>query len=246
MARILNEVFQISIPNQLFLQQKRFRGKINIQKPKPPHYTKALFQEFLSPFYENPKKDKTLSDLCTKTKKITKDKYNPYHHVLAREVLNWFDSSKMIAFLHKNSITQEEVFELAVPLKRKNMYLKTYGSTILDLALKDTTYKAISLLYQSPFFIIFSPENNVINLLKILRKFSKVTLIAGILEGKLLNVNDFKYYGEMDLTTAQLSLVQVLQSAGGNNLNQQITHHQSALISRLQQIGTRDVPLNEN
>ncbi|XP_046828280.1 39S ribosomal protein L10, mitochondrial [Vespa crabro] len=152
----------------------------------------------------------------------------------------------MIAFLHKNSITEEEVFELAVPLKRKNMYLKTYGSIILDLALKDTTYKAISLLYQSPFFIIFSPENNVIDLLKILKKFSQVTLIAGILEGKLLSVNDFKYYGEMDLTTAQVSLVQVLQSAGGNNLNQQITHHQSALISRLQQIGTRDVPLNEN
>nr|XP_050865810.1 partitioning defective 3 homolog isoform X1 [Vespula vulgaris] len=239
-------MFQISIPNQLFLQQKRFRGKINIQKPRAPHYTRALFQEFVSPFYENPKKDKTLLDLCTKAKRNTKEKYNPYHHVLAREVLNWFDNSKMIAFLHKNSITQEEAFELAVPLRRKNMYLKSYGSTILELALKDTTYKALDLLYQSPYFIIFSPEKNVIDLEKILKKFSQVILIAGILEGKLLNVNEFKYYGRMDLTAAQVSLVQVLQSAGGNNLKQQITHHQSALISRLQQIGARDVPSNEN
>ncbi|XP_043682492.1 uncharacterized protein LOC122635871 isoform X2 [Vespula pensylvanica] len=239
-------MFQISIPNQLFLQQKRFRGKINIQKPRAPHYTRALFQEFVSPFYENPKKDKTLLDLCTKTKRNTNEKYNPYHHVLAREVLNWFDNSKMIAFLHKNSMTQEEAFELAVPLRRKNMYLKSYGSTILELALKDTTYKALDLLYQSPYFIIFSPEKNVIDLEKILKKFSQVILIAGILEGKLLSVNEFKYYGRMDLTAAQVSLVQVLQSAGGNNLKQQITHHQSALISRLQQIGARDVPSNEN
>lgn len=171
-------MFQISISNQLFLQQKRFRGKINIQKPRPPHYTKALFQEFLSPFYENPKKDKTLLDLCTVNNRNKKDKYNPYHHVLAREVLNWFDNSNMIAFLHKNSITQEETFELAVPLKRKNMYLKTYGSTILELALNDTTYKAVGLLCQAPYFLIFSPEKNVTDLLKIIKKFPQVSLIG--------------------------------------------------------------------
>lgn len=246
MARLLNKAFQISLPNQLFLQQKRFKAKINLKKPRPTHYVKALHQTFLTPFFPNHKEGKTLIDLCTKANKISKKIDNPYHEILARDALNWFDNSKMIAFLHKNSIKQEDVFDLAVLLKRKNMYLKCYPFAVLKLALKGTTYEAVEMLFHAPFYIIFSPEKNVTDLEKILKKTPQVILMAGILEGKLLNLNDFKLYGKMDLISAQVSLVQVLQNAGGNNLNQQLIHYPSKLVSQLRQIGTSDAPSQEN
>lgn len=62
----------------------------------------------------------------------------------------------------------------------------------------------------------------------------------------MLNKKDFLKYGKIDLTSARVHLVQVLQSAGGNNLNQQLTHHQSTLVTRLKQIGTDKTTSDEN
>lgn len=68
----------------------------------------------------------------------------------------------------------------------------------------------------------------------------------GILEGHLLNKDDFLRYGKLDLTTSRVHLVQLLQNAAGNNLNQQLIHHQSTLVARLKQIGTNETPSDEN
>lgn len=56
----------------------------------------------------------------------------------------------------------------------------------------------------------------------------------------MLNKENFLRYGKMDLTTSQVHLVQVLQNAGGNNLNQQLTQHQSTLVARLKQISMNE------
>lgn len=45
----------------------------------------------------------------------------------------------------------------------------------------------------------------------------------------------------MDLTTAQASLVQTLRMAAGGSLNQQLTYHQSTLVTRLDQIRDQKV-----
>jgi len=69
---------------------------------------------------------------------------------------------------------------------------------------------------------------------------------AGILEGYVLNREDFLKYGKMDLTTSRVHLVQLLQNASGNNLNQLLTHHQSTLVDRLKQIGINETASDEN
>lgn len=65
------------------------------------------------------------------------------------------------------------------------------------------------------------------------------------MEGQILNYDDFLKYGEMDIITAQLGLVQTLQNAGGLNLNRQLTHHQTTLVTRLEQIGTNETTSND-
>ncbi|KAG5306302.1 PAR3L protein, partial [Acromyrmex insinuator] len=240
--------FQIT-PNTILYQQKRFRSKINIQKPKKPHYFRALVNEFLTPFYPIKNETKKLEELCYNArtaKKKEEIEYNPYQRIIAREVRNWFDNSKMIAICHQNSMTSEDAFELAVPLKKLNMYYKRYSNTIMKLALTDSPYTATMPLYSSQFCIVFGSDTNVAGFEKIIKKFPQVILLAGILEGQVLDKKDFLKYGKMDLTSARVHLVQVLQSAGGNNLNQQLTHHQSTLVARLKQIGTDKTTSDEN
>ncbi|XP_011063317.1 PREDICTED: 39S ribosomal protein L10, mitochondrial [Acromyrmex echinatior] len=248
MAQYLKKAFQIT-PNTILYQQKRFRSKINIQKPKKPHYFRALVNEFLTPFYPIKNETKKLEELCYNArtaKKKEEIEYNPYQRIIAREVRNWFDNSKMIAICHQNSMTSEDAFELAVPLKKLNMYYKRYSNTIMKLALTDSPYTATMPLYSSQFCIVFGSDTNVAGFEKIIKKFPQVILLAGILEGQVLDKKDFLKYGKMDLTSARVHLVQVLQSAGGNNLNQQLTHHQSTLVARLKQIGTDKTTSDEN
>ncbi|XP_011161104.2 39S ribosomal protein L10, mitochondrial isoform X2 [Solenopsis invicta] len=208
-----------------------------------------MVNEFLTPFYPFPNKGKKLEELCKKAEKSAekkKEKCNPYQRILAREVRNWFDNSKMIAICHQNSMTAEDEFELKVPLKRANMYYKRYSRDIVKLALKGSPYSATMPLYSSKFSIVFGSDVNVVAFEKIVKKFPQVILLAGILEGRVLNKEDFLRYGKMDLTSSRVHLVQLLQNAGGNNLNQQLTHHQSTLVARLKQIGTDETTSGEN
>jgi len=210
-----------------------------------------LVNEFLTPFYPFPNEGKKLDELCRKAVKAAQikekeEEYNPYQRIIAREVRNWFDNSKMVAICHQNSMTAEDEFELAVPLRRANMYYKRYSTKIMKLALMDSPYTVTTPLYTSQFSIMFGSDTNVTAFEKIIKKFPQVILLAGILEGRVLSKDDFLKYGKMDLTSSRVHLVQLLQNAGGNNLNQQLTHHQSTLVTRLKQIGTNETTSGEN
>lgn len=206
---------------------------------------------FMIPFYPSQNEGKNLKELCRKainsgTRKTLEEMPNPYEKIIAREIRNWFDSSNLVAICHQNSITQEELFELRVPLKRANMCYKQYNQKLMKLALIDSPYAVTLPLYKTSFGLIFGSDATVTDFQKIVRKCPQVILLAGILEGQVLSKDDFLKYGKMDLTTSRMHLVQVLQSAGGNNLNQQLTYHQSTLVARLKQIGTNETTSGEN
>ncbi|XP_043257279.1 39S ribosomal protein L10, mitochondrial [Colletes gigas] len=245
MAHLVKNAFQLT-PNQLLYQQKRYRGKINLKKPKV-FYKKAVVNALLTPFFINPNQDKTLDELC-RNALGEKGNYElgPYEKIIAKEVRNWFDNSKMVACLHVNSIKENDLFDIKVSLKMANMYYKKYGTRIVRKAIEDSPYEGISPLLSQNTAFVFSPDINVAALEKIFKKCFQIYMMAGILEGQVFKYDYFIKYGSMDMTSAQLGLVQVLQNAGGVNLNQQLTHHQTTLVARLKQIGTNETPSNEN
>ena len=168
------------VKNSVSVQQIRYRSKINIQKPKPFHHERGKVMKLVTEFFPNPDKGKPLWEVCKKTMK-KKNKIlegNPYEIIIAREVLNWFNSSKMIAFFHKNSLLGEDEFNFKVNMKRKNMYGKSYGSKILKLALTDTCYAPVLKLFNSPTMLVFSPVVNVAELHKAAKKTPQVTLLG--------------------------------------------------------------------
>lgn len=183
-------------PYTVLHQQKRFRAKINIQKPRQPHYFRTRVNEFLTPFYPNPDKGKKLMEVCLNARKIVRsqeDMYNPYERIIANEVRNWYDNSKMIAICHRNSMTREDEFEFAVPLRKANMYYKRYNKKIMKLALQDSPYAVTQPLYTSQFCLVFGADINVAAFEKIAKKIPQVILI-----GKQ-SFFDFRiYYGYKD------------------------------------------------
>lgn len=212
---------------------------------------RGVVNTFMTPFYPSKNKGKPLEELCHKAinaakKKDLKEISNPYQRIIARDVRDWFDKSKLIAICHRNSMTQDEIFDFRVELKKVNMEYKQYSLMIMKLALSDSPYTATLPLYKATFCIIFGCDTNVTGFQKIVKKFPQIIFLAGLLEGQLLNKDDFLRYGKMDLTTSRMHLVQLLQSAGGNNLNRQLTHHQSTLVARLKQIGTNETTSGEN
>ncbi|XP_051158422.1 39S ribosomal protein L10, mitochondrial isoform X2 [Leptopilina boulardi] len=230
------------------IQQIRFRSKINIQRPKPFHHERGKVMELLTPIYANPNKGKKLWEVCISAQKKDVKKYvaHPYEMIIAREILNWFNNSKMIGIFHMNSIKAEDNFNFQVRLKKHNMYTKNYGYTLMKLALTDTIYEPVLKLFLTRSALVFSPDVNVQALVQTAKKTPELTLLAGILNDKLLHRNEFLEYGKMDLTSARVGLVSVLQNAGGNNLNRQLTHHQSTLVTRLEQISTAKSTCDNN
>ncbi|XP_043794957.1 39S ribosomal protein L10, mitochondrial [Apis laboriosa] len=238
MAHFIKKAFQL-IPNQLLYQQKRYRGKINIRKPKIS-FKKRVLNELLTPFFINPNKDKTLDQLCKNATKKIEHSLGIYDTIIAREVRNWFDNSKMIAVLHVNSIMELDVFDIKVALFKENMHYKRYGSHIVHNAIKNSPYENLAPLISNFTAFVFSSEIKVPIVNKIIKKSKKMYILGGVLEGQVLKYDDFLKFGEMDITMAQSNLVQVLQNAGGVNLTRQLTHHQSTLLTRLKQIGTNE------
>ncbi|KAK0092918.1 hypothetical protein PV326_000325 [Microctonus aethiopoides] len=239
------------VPRQLVLEQKRYRGKINVTKPRKPHYIRGVFNEFTTPFYAPTREPKPLWELCDNVNpkipvvKSCNKEPNQYEMIIARECLNWFKTSRMVAFLHENSIKAEDRRDVEVDLRYGNMYLKWFGPVIFRTALTGTIYEAAMPLLCSKGALVFSPEPNIKELRKILRTAPQFVLMAGILDSTLLNVNDFLKYGEMDITEARGGLVQTLQTAAGGNLCRQLTHHQSTFVSRLDQIRNNETEMKE-
>ncbi|XP_011494409.1 PREDICTED: 39S ribosomal protein L10, mitochondrial [Ceratosolen solmsi marchali] len=234
------------------MQQKRFRSKINIQKPRAPHHERGKVEKFITPFISNPDTHKPLRERCLKVTQIKNnvEMDKPYDVILSRECLNWFKQSNMVALFHVNSITSSEVFEFAVAVKKANMHLKGYQNSILRIAYRDSIYQPLTQLIQKHNrinFFVFSQDTDVSKLLKILKRTPQLILLAGIIHQKLLNHKDFVKIGTMNLVTAQAGLVNVLHLAAGQKLRQQLTHHQSTLVTRLKQIGTKeDKPCDAN
>lgn len=159
-------------------QQKRYRGKINIRKPKI-FYKKAVLNKLLTPFFINPNDGKTWEEFCAES--ITPKEeapLGPYEQIIMREVRNWLDKSKMIVCLHVNSIKQLDMFDIEVALFKQNMRYKRYGNRIVQHAIKDSPFEAFAPLISNYTAFIFSPEIQTTAVEKILRKSKKLHIIG--------------------------------------------------------------------
>lgn len=218
------------------LQFQRFRGKINIQRPRKPHYDRALFNAVTRPEYVQP----TVTELCS-TKHATNTnnvghvrEKNPYEKIIAKEVVNWFTNSQMVAIFHVNAISADDMFNVRVQLFKQNMHLKVYSKHIMSEALLGTKFESVLPLFNSSNGIVFSPEPNLHKLLKTVKKIPQMMLLAGIVEDRLMSKTQLQTYADLpslDIVRAQFAAV--LQNAGGNSLVTLLQANQTVLAGAL-------------
>lgn len=160
---------------------------------------------------------------------------NPYSLIIAREVRNWFDHSKMICIFHLNSIQSEDFFNAQVAFHKQGMKLKAYGKKIMQLAIGGSKYEAILPLFDTKYCIVFSPEIKVNQVLKIVKKAPQFILLAGIAHDRYLSRNEFAALATMpDLQMQRAQFAAVLDSVGGQLVNN-LQMHQTELCSLLDQ-----------
>ncbi|TMW49833.1 hypothetical protein DOY81_005073 [Sarcophaga bullata] len=224
---IKTELFQ-QIKRSPLLQFQRYRGKINIQRPKQPHYERARVIAVTTPRYPEPPKTST----CFEKRKRSEVE-NPYNDIISREVRNWLENSKMIAIFHLNSIKSDDFFDVRVQLHKQNMQLKMYGAKIVRKAVEGSRFEAILPLFESQQCIVFSPEQKVSQLLKTTRKVPQMLLLGGIVDNTLLSRNEFMSYAQLPgLQSAQAELVHTLNSAA-SSLVQNLEAHQNNFVNVL-------------
>lgn len=225
--KIIAAFLQIRTP---ILQFKRFRGKINIQRPRKPHYDRARLIAVTNPIF----REQTIEEKCEAiTIRTSVKNDNPYEKIIAREVKNWFDHSKVVAIFHLNSISQEDLFKTRVALHKYNIHHKAYGKSIMRQAVAGTQYEAILPLFNSKNCILFAPENSIKHILKVTKKVPQMILIAGILEDRLMSRNEIIEYSNMpDLQMMRAKFVSVLTSVGGG-LVSNLESHQKNLVNIL-------------
>ncbi|CAH1369306.1 unnamed protein product [Tenebrio molitor] len=218
------------------IQAKRFRGKINIQRPKPVHFERARYVALTQPYFLNPNKDKKPIELCNKYEdKMIEEVDNPFQRIIAEELRNRFNESRLVAFYHVNPMKSDQQFKAQIMFKKENMYFRTYGKKTLKLALENTKYESVLDFYVSQNVTVFSPEPEIKKLLKLTKKFPQLVLLAAIFEGKFINKDEIMELNLIpNLQAAQATLVQTLNSAG-STLTQQLNSHQNTLVSQLQE-----------
>lgn len=226
---------------------KCYRGKINIQRPRAPHYDRALFNAVTEPIVPQP----TITQECYQ-KRLEKefvgaaDKViNPYEVIIAKEVKNWLDHSKLVAIFHINSINADDLFNVKVAFHKENMHFKAYGISIMKKAMLGNQYEPLLPLFNAKNCIVFSEEAKIAQLLKITKKTPELILLAGVVENRLLSTNELIDLSKLpNLTTARAQLVGVLNSVGGglvSNLQAHQTNFCNLLDVHAKQKNTEEV-----
>jgi large subunit ribosomal protein L10 len=213
------------------LQFKRFRGKINIQRPRKPHYIRQRVIEVTNPTYTKESLDKRCLEKFEQIR--IGEQENPYEKIIAKEVQNWFKHSQMVAVFHVNSINAEDEFKAKLGLHKHNMQLKTYGRKIMRRACEDTVYENLLPLFDSKYYIVFSPEVKIRQLMSVVKKVPQMHLLAAVLENRIMSKTELMAFAALpDLETARGQLVNVLNSAGSKIVSD-LQCHQSNLTNIL-------------
>ncbi|RVE54157.1 hypothetical protein evm_001280 [Chilo suppressalis] len=232
MTSLNNGLLVTRIP---FIVAKRFRGKINIQRPRKPHFERQLLIDLAKPVLGTPKYKLPEIELCDSGLSKKKEEIdNPFERILATECLNWFNTSKMIVFLHMNSISMEDKTPIFATLKKNDMHLRTYGKKIVSMATKGTRYEAVNCLFTSHQNIIFGQSDKADKLFKILKKAPQMVVIGGIVHDRLLSRNELVEFSKLpNIDVARSQLCAVLESAG-SCLVGQLNQSQQTLVSYLE------------
>ncbi|KAK6623263.1 hypothetical protein RUM43_009115 [Polyplax serrata] len=221
------------------LQCVRFKSKIRITKPNPPHFRRHVVEKLCVPFVSRERRFPHIPLLqnCDANKEKPPRQESPLAMIMAKELRNWFDHSKLIGLFHMNSMDEEDKFDHAVTLKQAGFKMFTFETEIVRKAVTGTIYEPILILFQSHTAIAVSQDPKLNVLLETCKKLPLLILMGAVINNNtLLDHLKIEQYGKLEnIESAQLQLTSVLNVAS-QNLVQQLNSHPFSLVQCLSQI----------
>ncbi|KAK7086114.1 hypothetical protein SK128_007227 [Halocaridina rubra] len=230
-------LFQSNIAVPLVQTLRHRSRRPNLRRPAVPHWQRAVILKVTQPQYLDISEDVHPAEICKlRIKNEAKQKeVNPFEQILAREFLEKTEAAKVIAIFHRNAMTEAELYAVRLQLNKIGLHYQHYNNNIARLAFTGTKYEALLQLYQSQTATFIGDDVKIAKLLKMGKKFATLTLMAGVLEGRLMSKSDLQGYAALpSIHTLQGQLVGIL-NAPLRRLSQNLTFHQTALASSLNQ-----------
>lgn len=131
------------------------------------------------------------------------------------EVVEQFDQSKGMVFVDYLGLTVEQVTALRTQLYAQGCELKVIKNNVLRRAADIKGYTGLEDVFKGPSAVAFSKgDANVSKLIyDFAKKNSKMTVKAGVVDGKVVNVDQLKVYSTLPNKEGMLSmLLSVLQA----------------------------------
>lgn len=215
----------------VLVQSKRFRGKINIQRPKPPHYERALFNAVTEPIYPKTPLVVDCRQKQLEILKIDKTKNNPnqFELILARELRQEFDENEMVLICHMNSQKAYDLFQFKVALHQFGVRVKIHGPRVRRAVLEGHKYENLLKLMDVSHCMLFGHPSSIGDVLKVLKKTRQMILLAGAMSDRILSKDQLVEYSKLpDLQVVRAQFAATLTTAGGQIVNY-LQAHQSNL-----------------
>ncbi|XP_043232811.1 39S ribosomal protein L10, mitochondrial-like [Amphibalanus amphitrite] len=218
------------------LASVRHKARINIQKPKLPHWEKARFQRLTKPRLPDPVDARLAPHAgCFHAVEVPPAREdNPLEVLIGKQLRKTCENSRLIIFFHRNSITLTEVHKAWQMLKRAGFtYHKLFNNRIAGHAFSETRLWPVLQLCRSHTALVTCPEPRVAQLLSLQKRLPQLVVIGGVVEDRFMSVADLERYAQLPSVDALRAQFCHLLSAQAAGLSASLGHHQAALVRSL-------------
>lgn len=186
----------------------------------------------MEPSYRKEKAPDSIKCATFKNKNSTAE-VHPYIQILTRQCLQEIQSP-YVYFFHVNSIASDEKRRFEIELLKNDIHFRQYKMEVIEHALFNTRFaKLYNLLIHHGAFA-FAESNKLAFLNRVLKKNSKVLLLGGLFENRILNKEQLNEYCSgvtLDSVRAQLCHTLSTPSIG---LHSNLNYHLTDLSTNLQ------------
>lgn len=172
------------------------------------------------------------SEKCEQLHPLPPIEIHPYDKLLAQDLKNEWESSRMICIFHKNSMTEREHVERRNLFQHQDMLLRYYNTRCVHHYLTGTRFECLKQLFLNGSYhaLLFSKEPNVLKMVKTAKKVQHhLVLLCAVVDDKILSYNEIIKYSELpNLPTLQSHLCHTLSLA-----SQSITQNLAKPLTQL-------------
>lgn len=218
------------------LASVRHKARINIQKPKQPHWEKARFQRLTQPQLPDPERLLLAPhDGCFHAVEVQREQQaNPLEVLIGNQLRETCENARLMVFFHRNSMSMGEIHKAWQMLRRGGFtYHKLFNNRIAEHAFSDSRLSAVLQLCRSHTSLVTCPEPRVAQLLKLQKRLPQLVVIGGVVDSRFMCVSELEGCAQLpslDVLRAQFCHLLGSQAAG---LSASLGHHQAALVRTL-------------